>query len=62
MLINKKLFHLFYLYYEGYEDYEEISYFINKYKLQIDMKRIIAYSSIAHMNLVVLGIFSGILQ
>jgi len=29
---------------------------------QIDMKRIIAYSSIAHMNLVVLGIFSGNLQ
>lgn len=26
---------------------------------QIDMKRIIAYSSVAHMNLVVLGIFSG---
>ena len=29
---------------------------------QIDMKRIIAYSSIAHMNLVVLGIFSGNIQ
>lgn len=26
---------------------------------QIDLKRIIAYSSVAHMNLVVLGIFSG---
>lgn len=26
---------------------------------QIDMKRVIAYSSIAHMNLVVLGLFSG---
>lgn len=26
---------------------------------QIDMKRVIAYSSVAHMNLVVLGIFSG---
>ena len=26
------------------------------------MKRIIAYSSIAHMNLVVLGIFSGNIQ
>jgi NADH-quinone oxidoreductase subunit M len=26
---------------------------------QVDLKRIIAYSSIAHMNLVVLGIFSG---
>jgi NADH:ubiquinone oxidoreductase subunit 4 (subunit M) len=25
---------------------------------QIDMKRIIAYSSIAHMNLIVLGLFS----
>jgi len=25
---------------------------------QVDLKRIIAYSSIAHMNLVVLGIFS----
>ena len=29
---------------------------------QIDMKRIIAYSSIAHMNLVVLGIFSCNIQ
>lgn len=29
---------------------------------QIDMKRIIAYSSVAHMNLVVLGIFSGNVQ
>jgi NADH-quinone oxidoreductase subunit M len=29
---------------------------------QVDMKRIIAYSSIAHMNLVVLGIFSGNIQ
>jgi NADH-quinone oxidoreductase subunit M len=29
---------------------------------QIDLKRIIAYSSIAHMNLVVLGIFSGNIQ
>jgi proton-translocating NADH-quinone oxidoreductase chain M len=29
---------------------------------QIDMKRIIAYSSVAHMNLVVLGIFSGNIQ
>jgi proton-translocating NADH-quinone oxidoreductase chain M len=29
---------------------------------QIDMKRIIAYSSISHMNLVVLGIFSGNIQ
>lgn len=29
---------------------------------QIDMKRVIAYSSIAHMNLVVLGIFSGNIQ
>ena len=29
---------------------------------QIDMKRIIAYSSIAHMNLVVLGLFSGNIQ
>ena len=29
---------------------------------QIDMKRIVAYSSISHMNLVVLGIFSGSLQ
>lgn len=26
---------------------------------QIDMKRIVAYSSIAHMNLVILGCFSG---
>lgn len=26
---------------------------------QIDLKRIIAYSSVAHMNLVVLGLFSG---
>lgn len=26
---------------------------------QIDMKRVIAYSSVAHMNLVVLGLFSG---
>jgi NADH-quinone oxidoreductase subunit M len=29
---------------------------------QIDMKRIIAYSSVAHMNLVVLGLFSGNIQ
>jgi len=29
---------------------------------QTDMKRIIAYSSIAHMNLVVLGIFTGNIQ
>jgi len=29
---------------------------------QIDMKRVIAYSSVAHMNLVVLGIFSGNVQ
>lgn len=29
---------------------------------QVDMKRIIAYSSIAHMNLVVLGIFSNNIQ
>jgi NADH-quinone oxidoreductase subunit M len=29
---------------------------------QVDLKRIIAYSSIAHMNLVVLGIFSGNFQ
>ena len=29
---------------------------------QIDMKKIIAYSSIAHMNLVVLGLFSGNVQ
>ena len=29
---------------------------------QIDLKRIIAYSSVAHMNLVVLGIFSGNVQ
>jgi NADH-quinone oxidoreductase subunit M len=29
---------------------------------QVDMKRIIAYSSVAHMNLVVLGIFSGNIQ
>ena len=29
---------------------------------QTDLKRIIAYSSIAHMNLVVLGIFSGNIQ
>lgn len=29
---------------------------------QVDLKRIIAYSSIAHMNLVVLGIFSGNIQ
>ena len=29
---------------------------------QIDMKRTIAYSSIAHMNLVVLGLFSGNIQ
>lgn len=29
---------------------------------QIDMKRVIAYSSIAHMNLVVLGLFSGAQQ
>jgi proton-translocating NADH-quinone oxidoreductase chain M len=29
---------------------------------QIDMKRIIAYSSVAHMNLVVLGIFSNNIQ
>jgi NADH:ubiquinone oxidoreductase subunit 4 (subunit M) len=26
---------------------------------QVDLKRIIAYSSVAHMNLVVLGVFSG---
>lgn len=26
---------------------------------QVDMKRVIAYSSVAHMNLVVLGLFSG---
>jgi len=26
---------------------------------QIDLKRIIAYSSVAHMNLVILGLFSG---
>jgi NADH:ubiquinone oxidoreductase subunit 4 (subunit M) len=29
---------------------------------QIDLKRIIAYSSIAHMNMVVLGIFSNNIQ
>ena len=29
---------------------------------QVDLKRIIAYSSVAHMNLVVLGIFSGAIQ
>jgi NADH:ubiquinone oxidoreductase subunit 4 (subunit M) len=29
---------------------------------QIDLKRIVAYSSISHMNLVVLGIFSGNIQ
>jgi NADH-quinone oxidoreductase subunit M len=29
---------------------------------QFDMKRIIAYSSVSHMNLVVLGIFSGNIQ
>ena len=29
---------------------------------QVDLKRIIAYSSVAHMNLVVLGIFSGNIQ
>lgn len=29
---------------------------------QVDLKRIIAYSSVAHMNLVVLGIFSGVSQ
>ena len=29
---------------------------------QVDLKRIIAYSSVAHMNLVVLGIFSGSIQ
>jgi len=29
---------------------------------QIDLKRIIAYSSIAHMNMVILGIFSNNLQ
>lgn len=29
---------------------------------QVDMKRIIAYSSVAHMNLVVLGIFSANIQ
>jgi len=29
---------------------------------QIDMKRIIAYSSVAHMNLVVLGLFSSNIQ
>jgi len=29
---------------------------------QMDLKRIIAYSSVAHMNLVVLGIFSGNIQ
>jgi len=26
---------------------------------QIDLKRVIAYSSVAHMNLVMLGLFSG---
>lgn len=29
---------------------------------QVDMKRVIAYSSVAHMNLVVLGLFSGTQQ
>jgi NADH:ubiquinone oxidoreductase subunit 4 (subunit M) len=29
---------------------------------QIDLKRVIAYSSVAHMNLVVLGLFSGTQQ
>lgn len=29
---------------------------------QLDLKRIIAYSSIAHMNLIVLGIMSGYLE
>lgn len=29
---------------------------------QVDLKRIIAYSSVAHMNVVVLGIFSGNIQ
>jgi proton-translocating NADH-quinone oxidoreductase chain M len=29
---------------------------------QLDMKRVVAYSSVAHMNLVVLGLFSGNLQ
>ena len=29
---------------------------------QVDLKRIIAYSSIAHMNLVILGVFSGNIQ
>jgi NADH-quinone oxidoreductase subunit M len=29
---------------------------------QVDLKRIIAYSSVAHMNLVVLGLFSGNVQ
>jgi len=29
---------------------------------QVDLKRIIAYSSVAHMNLVVLGLFSGNIQ
>ena len=29
---------------------------------QLDLKRVIAYSSIAHMNLVVLGLFSGNIQ
>lgn len=29
---------------------------------QLDLKRIIAYSSIAHMNLVVLGLFSNIIE
>ena len=29
---------------------------------QLDLKRIIAYSSVAHMNLVVLGLFSNIIE
>jgi proton-translocating NADH-quinone oxidoreductase chain M len=29
---------------------------------QLDVKRIVAYSSISHMNVVVLGLFSGVLQ
>ncbi|KAN0036268.1 hypothetical protein ACTA71_002910 [Dictyostelium dimigraforme] len=29
---------------------------------QLDVKRIVAYSSISHMNVIVLGLFSGVLQ
>ena len=29
---------------------------------QLDLKRIVAYSSVAHMNIVVLGLFSNVIE